>query len=86
MEWDWQKNRQAQKAFARTEQIIAVLQSARMWDTHIDGPDGELQLLNEDQLESLLQLGAEAAEDLYTLLEAILPDPARWPERHSEAV
>jgi hypothetical protein len=78
MEWNWQKNRQAQKAFARTEQIIAVLQSARMWDTYLDGPDGEIPLLTEDQLEALLCLGAEATEDLYTLLEAILPDPDAW--------
>jgi hypothetical protein len=78
-----------QKAFARTEQIIAVLQTSRLWDTHIDGPDGEIPLLTEDQLEALLQLGAEAAMDLYAILEELLPDPLRWPERpsleHSEA-
>jgi hypothetical protein len=90
MEWNWEKNRQAQKAFARTEQIIAVLQTSRLWDTHIDGPDGEIPLLTEDQLEALLQLGAEAAMDLYAILEELLPDPLRWPERpslkHSEAI
>jgi hypothetical protein len=80
MEWNWEKNRQAQKAFARTEQIIAVLQSARMWDTCIDGPDGEIPVLTADQQEALLLLGAEAAEDLYAILTALLPDPLRFPE------